>query len=159
MPWAVVRRPSLAFHIFEISSRTLSWIELKLSGRHCGSTISMAAILKFFKRHLLPNRKTDWAETWWEASQWHRFSEFLKSFCHDIEYSLREIRQTTSPPKPQAGLSWNLMGGIGATQIQNRWSHSVLISKMATMATILKFFKPHLLPNHKSTWAETWWEA
>ena len=32
-----VVRPSLAFHIFDISSRTVSWIELKLSGRHCGN--------------------------------------------------------------------------------------------------------------------------
>ena len=36
MPWPVVSRPSLAFHIFDVSSRTISWIELKLSGRHCG---------------------------------------------------------------------------------------------------------------------------
>ena len=28
---------SLPFHIFDISSRTISWIELKLSGRHCGN--------------------------------------------------------------------------------------------------------------------------
>ena len=34
-----VIRPSLAFHIFDISSRTLSWIELKLSGRHCGNIV------------------------------------------------------------------------------------------------------------------------
>ena len=78
-------RPSLAFHIFDISSRTISWIELKLKGRHCGNMeiqnsknrsvpiSKMAAILKFFKRHLLPNHMFDWAETWWEASQWHRF--------------------------------------------------------------------------------------
>ena len=30
-----VRHQSLAFHIFDISSRTISWIEMKLSGRHC----------------------------------------------------------------------------------------------------------------------------
>ena len=38
---SVVRRPSvhpaLAFSIFDISSRTISWIELKLSVRHCGN--------------------------------------------------------------------------------------------------------------------------
>ena len=33
---ASVRRPSLAFPIFDISPRTINWIELKLSGRHCG---------------------------------------------------------------------------------------------------------------------------
>ena len=42
MPWLVVGRPyvvspSLAFHIFDIFSRTISWIELKLSGRHYGN--------------------------------------------------------------------------------------------------------------------------
>ena len=42
MPWPVVRHPSvvsplLAFHIFDISSRSISWIELKLSGWHCGN--------------------------------------------------------------------------------------------------------------------------
>ena len=40
MPWPVVCcpvRPLLAFHIFDISSGTISWIELKLSGRHYGN--------------------------------------------------------------------------------------------------------------------------
>ena len=36
MPWPVVR-PSLAFHIFDISSRIISWIELKLNGMYCGN--------------------------------------------------------------------------------------------------------------------------
>ena len=41
MPWSVVCRasvacrPSFAFHIFDISSRHVSQIELKLSGQHC----------------------------------------------------------------------------------------------------------------------------
>ena len=67
-------RPLLAFHIFNISSQTISWVELKLSEQHFGSmesqscqngsvTISkmatMAANLKFFKQHLLPNGKSD----------------------------------------------------------------------------------------------------
>ena len=62
------------------------------------------AILKFFKRHLLPNRKSDWAESWWEASQWHKYSELLKSFRSDIQDGRHgghiEILQMTSPPKP-----------------------------------------------------------
>ena len=98
-----------------------SLIELKLDGRHhsdtenqnyfipISKTATMAAILKFFKRHLLLNAKSDWAETWSEASQWHRDSKLLKSFHSDIK--------------------------------------------------ILKFFKRHLLLNPKSDWAETWWEA
>ena len=56
----------------------------------------MAAILKFFERHLLPNHKSDWAETWWEASERHKDSEFLKSFRSDIQDGL-EILQMTSP--------------------------------------------------------------
>ena len=34
-----VIRPLLAFHIFYISSRTISWIELKLSWRHYGNMV------------------------------------------------------------------------------------------------------------------------
>ena len=40
----------------------------------------MVAILKFLKIHLLPNCKSDWAETWWEASGWQGDSELLKPF-------------------------------------------------------------------------------
>ena len=43
-----VIRPSLAFHIFDISSRTISWIKLKLSRRHCGNMeIQIAKIVQF----------------------------------------------------------------------------------------------------------------
>ena len=61
------------------------------------------AFLKFYKQHL-PNRKADWAKTWWEASQWHRDSELLKSFHSDIQDGRHgshiEILQMTSPSKP-----------------------------------------------------------
>ena len=40
----------------------------------------MAAILKVFKPHLLPNGKSDLAKTWWEALERHGDSELLKSF-------------------------------------------------------------------------------
>ena len=33
-----VRRPSLTFHVFDISSWTVSRIEVKLSGRYCGNS-------------------------------------------------------------------------------------------------------------------------
>ena len=86
-----------------------------------------AAILKFFKRHL-PNRKLDNAETWWEASEWHRDSELLKSFCSDIKDGNHgchlENLQTSSAPKWQVRLSRN-------------FSH---------------FW--HVLQNRKSDWAE-----
>ena len=59
---------------------------------------------EFFKPHLLPNSESDWAETWWEESQWHRDSELLKLFHSDIQFGRHgghiEILQTTSPPKP-----------------------------------------------------------
>ena len=41
-----LRRPSLAFHIFDISSRTISWIEVKLSRRHC-SNINSELLISF----------------------------------------------------------------------------------------------------------------
>ena len=51
MPWSVVHSPSsLAFHIFDISSRTISWFGLKLSGRQHGDLESaILGILRFFK--------------------------------------------------------------------------------------------------------------
>ena len=62
-----------------------------------------AAILKFLKQHL-PNRKSDWAKTERETSQWHRNSELLKSFRSDIQDGRHGshigILQTTSLPKP-----------------------------------------------------------
>ena len=95
---------------------------------------AMVAILKFFKQHLL-NPKSSWAETWWEASQWHRDSEWLKSF-----------RWYPRWPPP----SWNSSNNISKTISQ--------IALKLSMAAILKFFNRHL-PNRKLDWAETWWEA
>ena len=92
----------------------VSPIELKLDGRHhsdkdskllksflpLSKMATMAAILKLFKRRVLPNRKLDWAKTWWEASQWHRDSELLKWFRSNIQDGHHgghlEILQTTS---------------------------------------------------------------
>ena len=48
---------------------------------------------------------------------------------------------------------------LGDIVIQNCYNHSILISRMATVVTILKLFKRHLLKNCKLDWAETWWEA
>ena len=41
---------------------------------------TILTILKIFKRHLLPNRKSNWTKTWWKASEQYRDSELLKSF-------------------------------------------------------------------------------
>ena len=46
---------------------------------------AMAAILKIFKRHQLPNGKSDSAETWLGALGRHGESELLKSFRSDIQ--------------------------------------------------------------------------
>ena len=77
------------------------------------------AILKFLNLHLLPNHKSDWAETWWEASEHYKDSELLKSFRVDNQDGSHGghlvILQTTSPSKSQVGLSQNLMEGIRAT--------------------------------------------
>ena len=102
---------------------------------------TMAAILKFFKQHL-PNLRSDWAKTWWEASEQNRDSELLKLLWW--------------PWRP----SWNSSNDISSQTIS--WVQPKLDVKHRCdieMATILKFFKPHLLPNSKSGWAETRWEA
>ena len=112
----------------DISSQTVSRIEPILDGRHHSDKeiqnyynrsvpiSKMTAILKFFKRDLRPNRKSDWAKTWWEASKWHRDSELLKSIQDGRHGGRLEILQTTSPLKPLVGRSQNLMGGITVTQ-------------------------------------------
>ena len=133
-----VRRPSVVNRSHFWLSWTVSRIEVKLSGRHCGNMeiqncwnhsvpiskmAAMAAILKFFKRHL-PNCKSDWVKTWWEASQWHKDSELLKqlpkqwdrdskllkSFRSSIQDGCHgghlEILQTTSPPKVGYAKIW-----------------------------------------------------
>ena len=62
--------------------------------------ISMAAILEVFSCYLLPNIKSDGAETWWEALGQHGNLEILKWFRSDINDghhgSHLENLQTTS---------------------------------------------------------------
>ena len=97
---------------------------------------AIAAILKFFKRHFLPNRKSDWAKTWWEALQWHKDSELLKSFQY--------LRW---PPRGSNGISSKIISQIkpkldgryrSDIEIQNCLNSSIPISKMAAMTAILK---------------------
>ena len=47
----------------------------KILSQSISNMAAKAAILKFFKGHLLPNWKLDWAEIWLEASGQHRGSE------------------------------------------------------------------------------------
>ena len=55
-----VSRPSLAFPIIDISSRTINWIELKLSVRHCGRHGSHLETQKFRIAKILPFRYPRW---------------------------------------------------------------------------------------------------
>ena len=69
-------------------------------------------------KHLLPNSRLDWAETWCEASEIHRDSESLKLFCSDIQDGppaaiLKIFKPHLLPNGVE--LSQNLIGGIGAT--------------------------------------------
>ena len=59
MQWPVIRRPSVvSFHIFDNSSRTISWIEKKLSRRHCGDL----ELLKSFRSDIQDGRQGDHLE-------------------------------------------------------------------------------------------------
>ena len=111
------------------------------------------SILKIFRRHLLPNHKSDWAETWWEASEQHRDSEWLKSFRSDIQDGRCSGHlETTSAPKWYVRLSWNLVGGFGET-----WRFRT--AKFVPFRHLrLEFFKWHL-PNHNADWAKAWLAA
>ena len=79
---------------------------------------AMSTILKIFK-YLLPDRKLDWVETWWEALEQHRDSELLKSFHSDIQDDHHdghfENLQTASALEWYVRLSQKLVGSIGVT--------------------------------------------
>ena len=120
----------------------------------------MVAILKFFKRNL-PNRKSDWAETWWEASEQERDSEWLKSFRSNIQdgcYSGHlENLETTSAPEQYVGLNWNLgEGGGGGTRETRRFRAAKFVQFRHLR---FKLFKWHLLPNRIADCAQTWLAA
>ena len=121
---------------------------------------AMAPILKFLKRHLLPNRKSDWAKTLWEASERHRDSELLKLFRSDLQ---ADLSSNSSNDISSKAVSWIERKPDGKhwrdIKIQNCLNCSVWLSKMAAWAAILKILKPHLLPNPKSDWAHTCWKA
>ena len=68
--------------------------------------------------------------------------------------SLNDISLTIMQIEPK--LDWRHLSDI---EIQKCWNCSGLISEMAPKVGILKIFKPHLLPNGKSDWAKTWWDA
>ena len=103
--------------------------------------LSKMAILKILKPHLLPNPKSDWAQTWWEALGPHGDVELLKSFRSDIQdgrsVSHFENLQTASPPK----LCWIELKRDGRYQ-----------SNIFRIAKIV-----HDIQNSKSD--QPWWKA
>ena len=117
----------------------------------------MAAILKFFKRHLLPNGKSDWAKTLWEVSGRHGDSQLLNSFRFDTRWrpSWNYLNDISSRTDSQIELK---LDGRYRDDMENQ-NCSVRFVSISKMAAILKFFKRHLTQDRKSEWAETWWEV
>ena len=133
------------------------------------------AILKFFKWHL-PNYKSDWTKTWWEASKQHRFTVAKIIPCPYPRWppwqpswnSSNDISQTISQIEPK--LDWRHQSDI---EIHNCYNRAVQISKKAKHCGYLenpryprwlpwrKSWKSsnNISPKPKSDWAETWWEA
>ena len=96
MPWSVDYgpshiTPSISIHIFDISIRIVSRM------------VTMADILKVFNCYLIPNSKSDGAETRWKASGQHGDLELLEWFHSDIQDghhgSHFENLQITSAPE------------------------------------------------------------
>ena len=102
--------------------------------------------------HLLRERKSEWAETWWEALGPHGNSELSKSFRSGIQDCRHgghlENLQTTSPPE-HLRVGFRVLWRFRIARIvllqYPRWPR----------VAILKFFKAYFLPNHKSDWAES----
>ena len=136
----------------------------------------MAAMLKFFRRHL-PNFKLDWAETWWEVLERHRDSELLKSFRSDIQDGCHGGHLESLLPNHMLdwaetwweALEWHrdseLLKSFRLAIQDGRLDHygsqhdGRHWSDIEIQVAILKIFKPHLLQNGKSDWAKTWWDA
>ena len=63
---------------------------------------AMAAILKVFNCYLLPNSKSDGAETWWKVSGQHGDLELLKWFHSGVQDGhhgshLENLQMTSAP--------------------------------------------------------------
>ena len=94
--------PSVTFNIFDISIRIVSMMD------------ATAAILKVFNCYLLPNCKSDGAETCWKALGQLGDLKLLKWFCLDIQdghmAAILKIFKSHLLPNG-VWLSLNLMGG------------------------------------------------
>ena len=90
---------------------------------------AMSAILKIFKWHLHPNRKSDWAETWWEASEQHRDSELLKLWPSWQSSNLIAVRNRRSfkiswwlPERPSWKAEWYFLAILNLYVIKFRFN-------------------------------------
>ena len=86
------------------------------------------------------------------------FSHFWHLHQNHIRNGHHGLQLLSSPNCKSDGTEtwWKASGQHGDLELLE-WF--ILISKMATMAAILKIFKSYLLPNRKSDWPWTWWEA
>ena len=120
------------------------------------------AILKFSKGHFIPNRRSDWAKTWWEASERHRDSELLKLlfffffFFFDIqEFLLKFFKRHLLPNR-------NLDRAETWWEASERHRDSDLL-KSVRLAIQDGRLGSHLettsAPEPKSDWAKTRWKA
>ena len=118
------------------------------------SVVRRPSVVSFSHFRHLQNRKSDWAETWWEALGLHGDSELLKSFA--FRY----------PRWPPWRLSWNcsneLLPNLKSNWTETWWETSRGHEDSELLKLFrsdiqdgrhgghLKIFKPHLLPNAKS---------
>ena len=154
----------------DIFSQTISQIEPKLDGRHwsvidiqnclnrsvpISKMAAIAIILKFFKLHLLPNHKSDWAKNWWKASERHRESGLLKLFpISKMAAILNFFKRHLLPNRKLdwAETWWEASERHRDLELLKLFRLAIQDGRLA----ILKIFKQHLLPNSKSDWTQTW---
>ena len=120
----------------------------------------MVAILKFFKWYLLPNRKWDWAITWWG------------SFTMTQRFRIAKIFPFWCPRPPWGG--WG--GGGGGSLNSSNDISSQTISQIELKldgrhwssyrdSELLKSFRSNIQDGCQpwrpswNSWAQTWWEA
>ena len=113
-------------------------------------------LLEILQRTSPPKHKSDWAKTWWEASEWHRGSELLKLFCSvpisKMVAMVAILKFFKRHLLPNRKFDW------AKTWLEASVTQRFRIAKIVPFQCP-KFFKQHFLPNHTSDWAETWWEA
>ena len=112
----------------------------------------MAAILKFFKRYLLPNHiRLSW--------------NLMRSIGATQRFRIAKIVPFRYPRWLPWHPSWNSSNDISSQTVSRIEPKLDGRHHSDTDSELLKSFCSsiqdgrHLLPNHRSDWAETWWEA